>query len=103
MGARSVGPDAPPEKAALDAAKWPPQGRLGLRFCGLRGDYVFDNGNLFGTGGELLIEGASIRDLRFQNAQILHGLRTGAQTDFEGRDVLPSMRALRLLDKAGDR
>ena len=74
-----------------------------MRFCGLRGDYVFDNGNLFGTGGELLIEGASIRDLRFQNSQILHGLRTGAQTDFEGRDVLPSMRALRLLDKAGDR
>lgn len=74
-----------------------------MRFCGSRGDYLFDTGTLYGTGGEILVQGESIRDLTGQNAQILHGLRTGEPTDFEACDVLPSMRALRLLDEAGRR
>jgi 2-hydroxy-4-carboxymuconate semialdehyde hemiacetal dehydrogenase len=74
-----------------------------MRFCGSRGDYLFDAGRLYGTGGELLVEGASIRDLSFQNAQILHGLRSGSSTDFEARDVLATMRAMRLLEEAGNR
>jgi len=74
-----------------------------MRFCGSQGDYLFDTGRLFGTGGELLVEGASIRDLTFQNAQILQGLRTGESTDFEARDVLATMRALRQLEEAGNR
>ena len=36
MGSRSTGPDAPPDKVAREAAKWPPQARLGLRFSGMR-------------------------------------------------------------------
>ena len=36
MGARSAGADAAPEKVAREAAKWPPQARLGLRFSGMR-------------------------------------------------------------------
>ena len=36
MGSRSTGLDAPPEKVAREAAKWPPQARLGLRFSGMR-------------------------------------------------------------------
>ena len=74
-----------------------------MRFCGTHGDYLFDSGKLFGTGGELLVEGASIRDLGFQDAQILDGLRSGQPTDFEVRDVLPTMRALHLLEEAGNR
>lgn len=74
-----------------------------MRFCGSRGDYLFDTGTLYGTGGEILVQGESIRDLTHQNARILQGLRTGESTDFEARDVLPSMRALRLLDEAGRR
>lgn len=74
-----------------------------IRFCGSRGDYLFDTGTLYGTGGELLVEGANIRDLVFQNAQILQGLRTGEPTDFEARDVLATMRALRQLEEAGKR
>ena len=74
-----------------------------MRFCGTHGDYLFDSGKLFGTGGELLVEGASIRDLGFQDAQILDGLRSGQTTDFEARDVLPTMRALHLLEEAGIR
>ena len=74
-----------------------------MRFCGGGGDYRFDTGKLFGTGGEVLVDGASIRDLTFQNAQILEGLRSGRPTDFEARNVLPAMRALRLLEEAGHR
>ena len=74
-----------------------------MRFCGTHGDYLFDSGKLFGTGGELLVEGASIRDLGFQDSQILDGLRSGQPTDFEARDVLPTMRALHLLEEAGIR
>lgn len=74
-----------------------------MRFCGSQGDYLFDTGRLFGTGGELLVEGASIRDLTFQNSQILQGLRAGEPTDFKARDVLATMRALRQLEEAGNR
>lgn len=74
-----------------------------MRFCGSQGDYLFDAGKLFGTGGELLVEGASIRDLSFQNAQILEGLRSGRPTDFEASDVLATMRALSLLEEVGNR
>ncbi len=74
-----------------------------LRFCGNRGDYLFDTGRLYGTGGELLVEGASIRDLSDQNAQILEGLRSGTPTDFEASEVLATMRALTLLEEAGNR
>jgi 2-hydroxy-4-carboxymuconate semialdehyde hemiacetal dehydrogenase len=74
-----------------------------MRFCGLRGDYLFDGGTLYGTAGEVLVEGASIRDLTFQNSQILQGLRAGESTDFEARDVLATMRALRQLEEAGNR
>ena len=36
MGVRSWGEGASEEKAAREAAKWPPQARLGLRFTGMR-------------------------------------------------------------------
>jgi 2-hydroxy-4-carboxymuconate semialdehyde hemiacetal dehydrogenase len=74
-----------------------------MRFCGTQGDYLFDTGTLIGTGGQVLVDGASIRDLEFQNSQILQGLRSGAATDFDARDVLPTMRALHLLEKVGQR
>jgi hypothetical protein len=74
-----------------------------MRFCGTNGDYLFDTGTLIGTGGQVLVDGASIRDLEFQNSQILQGLRSGAATDFDARDVLPTMRALHLLEKVGQR
>lgn len=74
-----------------------------MRFCGDEGDYLFDNGMLIGTAGEVLIEGASIRDLTFQNAQILHGLRSESATDFDATDVLPAMTALHLLEQVGRR
>ncbi len=74
-----------------------------MRFCGSQGDYLFDTGTLLGTGGELIVEGASIRDLTFQNTQILKGLRSGEPTDFEARDVLSVMRALTQIEEAGNR
>lgn len=72
-----------------------------MRFCGTQGDYIFDMDTLVGASGQTLVKGASVRDLGFQNAQILEGLRSGVSTDFEARDVLPAMRALGLLEKAG--
>lgn len=74
-----------------------------LRFCGNRGDYLFDTCSLVGADGKVLVEGGSIRDLAFQNAQILEGLRSGNPTDFGAADVLRSMTALRLLEEAGNR
>jgi 2-hydroxy-4-carboxymuconate semialdehyde hemiacetal dehydrogenase len=71
-----------------------------VRMVADRGDYLLDGGTLYGVDGEVLVAGASVRDLRAQNSQILGGLRTGRPTDFDARGVLPAMHALDLLQKA---
>jgi len=65
-----------------------------LRFAGRRGDYVFDGGRLTDGRGSVLVEGASIRDLAIQNAEIIDGLRTGSPTVFDAAGILPAMHAL---------
>lgn len=69
-----------------------------MRFQGAGGEYVFDNGRLCAGDGETLADGASIRDLVFQDAQILDGLRNDKQTDFDASLMLPAMDALGLLE-----
>jgi hypothetical protein len=71
-----------------------------VRMVADRGDYLLDGGTLYGVNGEVLVAGASVRDLRAQNSQILGGLRTGGPTDFDAHGVLPAMHALDLLQKA---
>ena len=69
-----------------------------MRFICDSGQYLFDNGSLRDSEGRIVVQGASIRDLRIQNRSMLDALASGVAGHFDARSALPSMACLQDLE-----
>lgn len=69
-----------------------------IRFTGRDDVLVFRNGALLDESGTEVVTQHSIRELSIQNAEMLEGLSTSKPGRFDLDAVLPSYRALHLLD-----
>lgn len=68
-----------------------------VRVTGPRGDFLFRNGDLLDATGGVVVEGGSIRDVLFQDRQLLAHIADGAPSEFTLAAVMPAMRCLHLL------
>lgn len=71
-----------------------------VRLTGSTGDWLFHNGELLDGTGTVLMSGDSIRDLAWQDTQMLAHIREGTPSDFTLAGVLPAMTCLHQLAAA---